>query len=187
MKKLFVIAMIIAINALITPNVNAKNQKGVYMTAKDYMDQKMTYKTNAKMHVNNSVWELPYITVIDSNKKIKLNKAKIFAYADGDKVYRFYKNEPYQIVEAAPITIYVFNEHVAQSKGYKIKQTYYFSTSPDGTMIPLTISNVKQAYRSNDRFLDLLDQYFSNGDVTAYDAVHHSYKLNYVYNKTLVK
>ena len=49
--------------------------------------------------------------------------------------------------------------------------------------MPLTLSNVKQAYQGNDKFLDLIDQYFGNGDVAAFDSIHNMYKLNYVYSK----
>ena len=181
MKKLLVIVMLIATGALVT---SAKGRNGVYLTAKDYKDQKLSYTADSKIHLNNSVLELPYITVVDNNKKIKLDKSAVFAYVDGnEKVYRFYKNNQYLIVAAGPIAIYTQAEHVAQSKGYKVKMKYYFSTTVEGTIMPLTLSNVKQAYQGNDKFLDLIDQYFGNGDVAAFDSIHNMYKLNYVYSK----
>ena len=185
MKKSFAIAVFMIVNTLIVHHVIAKNQKGVYLTAKDYQDKKVSYSTSAKIHLNNSVLELPYITVVDSNKTIKLNKANVFAYAgSNNKVYRFYNNTEYMIAASGPITIYIQYEHVAQSKGYNVKQNYYFSSSLDGQLIPLTLNNVKQAYSGNNQFVDLLDHYFSNGDVVAFDATHNMYKLNYVYSKS---
>ncbi len=184
MKKSLVIAVLVIIGTLIVPYVNAKNQIGVYLTAQDYKEKKLSYAGGSKIRLNNSVLELPYITVVDSNKTIKLKKSEVFGYAEADsKDFRFYNNTQYRILEAGPITIYVQSEHVAQSKGYKVKQNYYFSTTVSTKLMPLTLNNIRQAYHANTQFIEQVDQYFSNGDVTVFDSVHNMYKLNYLFAK----
>ena len=130
----------------------ARSQNGVYMSASDFTSKKLSYGIDSKIHLNHSVLELPYITVIDHGKKSKVDKDKIFGYADHDKVYRFYKKAEYQVVEAGNICIYLQTERIPQSKGFKIKMNYYFSTSPSGEIIRLTLNDLKNAYRTNDKF-----------------------------------
>ncbi len=185
MKKTW---QILALSCLIivSSNANAKSQVGVYMTAADFVNKKLSYEAASKIHLNNSVWEMPYITVTDHGNKLKLEKNKIYGYADGgNKVYRFYNNAEYLIAEAGKIIIYIQVEHIAQSKGYKVKKNFYFSTSVNAAIFPLNLDNLKNAYRSNEKFLELLDQFFNNGDVATYDNIHSTYKVNYVYAKAL--
>ena len=185
MKKTFQILTLISLIALSFVSY-AKSQNGVYMTADDFVNKKLSYDKDNKIHLNNSVWEMPYITVTDHSEKLKLNKNKIFGYADGDKkVYRFYKNAEYEIAEAGSMMIYMQVERIAQSKGFMVKKNFYFSTSAGSKIVPLTLDNLKSAYRTNERFIDLLDQFFSNSDVTTFDRIHNMYKVNYVFAKTL--
>jgi hypothetical protein len=105
-------------------NSSAKSPSGVYMTASDFMNKKLSYE-KAKIHLNNSVLELSYLTVIDHEKKVKLNKRDVYGFVDANnKSYRFNNNSEYQIAEAGNITIYLQMEKVAQGKGYKVKKNY---------------------------------------------------------------
>jgi len=149
-------------------NSYAKSQTGIYLTASDYERKHLSYETDSSnIRLNNSVWEMPYITVKEHGKKHRLNKRDIYAYIDdGKKVYRFYKNEVYFIAEAGNINVYVQTERIALGKGYEVKLHYYFSTSAEGAIMPLTIANLKNEYRNNGRFIELLDEFLNNGNVT---------------------
>ena len=170
---------------LLSLSTYGKSQSGIYLTAADYEQKHLSYETkNAKIHLNNSVWEMPYITVTERGKKHRLSKSEVYAYVDkGNEVFRFYKSEEYLIAEAGNINVYVQAERISQSKGYQIKMHYYFSTAPEGEIIPLTIGNIKKANSSNEHFIALLEQFFSNDDVTAYDKIHNTFKVNYVYTR----
>jgi len=165
----------------------AKSQTGIYMTASDYKQNHLSYEMDSsKICLNHSVWDMPYITVKEHGKKRKFKKSEIYAYVDhGKEVYRFYKNEEYLIAEAGNINIYLQVERISQGKGYEVKMHYFFSTTPEGQLIPLTIGNLKNAYHSNERFIDLIDQFLNNGNVATYDKAHGTFKVNYVYAKAL--
>ena len=164
----------------------AKGQTGVYMTATEYENNKPFYTEKNKIHLNNSVLELPFITVMDHGQKHKIGKDEIYGYADNNKkTYRFFNGQEYQIAEAGPISIYIKAERIAQSKGAKVINRYYFSTSLNGELHQLTIDNVKKAYRSNEKFSDMLVTHFNSAAITSYDEQHGTYKVNYVYNKAM--
>ena len=101
------------------------------------MNKHLSYEKDSKIRLNNSVWDLPYVTVIGHDKKVKLSKTEIFGYVDDDKkVHRFYNNEDYLVAEEGPITIYVQIIHVSQSKGYVLMKKFYFSKTPAGKYSP---------------------------------------------------
>ena len=164
----------------------AKCQNGIYLTASDFINNKLSYEKDDKIRLNNSAWEMPYITVFENGNKLKIRKNEIFGYSDrNNNVYRFYKNAAYQIAEAGNIIIYMQVEKIAQSKGFMVKKNYYFSTAAGSEIIALTIDNLKSAYHGNEKFIDLLDKYFNDADVSAYDKMHSIYKVNYVYTKSM--
>jgi hypothetical protein len=183
MKKVF---QIIILNCFAF-SCYAKSQTGIYMTASDYKQRHLSYEMDSsKIRLNHSVWDMPYITVKVHGKKRRLNKSEVYAYVDhGREVYRFYKNEEYLIAEVGNMNIYLQAERISLSKGYEVKMRYYFSTTPEGEIIPLTTENLINAYRNNGRYIDLLDQFLNNGNVTSYDKAHGTFKVNYIYAKAL--
>ncbi len=185
MKKAIRISVLACIITL-TLSTNVKSQKGIYLTASDFAGKQLSYNASSKIRINNSLIEMPYVTIVDHGSKKILKKEAIYGYKNKDgNVYRFFNNSEYQIVEAGNIYIYLQIEHVAQSKGFAAKKNYYFSTSASGKVIRLTFDNIRNTFRANGRFLDLLDQFFSDADVTVYDNIHNTFKINYVYTKAL--
>ncbi len=167
-------------------STNVKSQCGIYLTASDFTNKQLSYSEGSKIHLNNSLMETPYVAIVTRDKKIKLNKNEIFGYVDGDKkAHRFYKNEDYVITEEGPITVYMQVVRVAQSKGYVVLKKYYFSKTPGSEITSLNIHNLKDAYRGNEKFIDLLDQYIDGSNAEAYDELHNTFRVNYVYTKTL--
>ena len=164
---------------------------GIYKSYSDYKNDKLTYesgctKGKTKIRVHDFFWNMPTIKVVYDGQKYAYKKVDLYGYKDcKNEVYRFYNNTEYRIAEAGNIYIYVQQNNVPEGKGYKLVNTYYFSTAPDNEIMPLTYYNLRTAYHSNDQFLDLLDQFFSNGDVSKYDDLHKTFKVNYVYSKTV--
>lgn len=172
---------------ILSDNCFATMQKGVYMTASDYRNRKMSYENSDKILIHHSAWDLNYITIVNHGKKVKFRKDQIFGYADNtDKVYRFYNSQEYLIAEAGPVYVYSQNEYIQQYKARtKVKTVYFFSESYDSEIRLLTVKNLKIAFAENEKFEDLIDQFLGCGDVASYDTIHNTYKVNYVYNKAL--
>jgi len=164
----------------------AKSQGGIYKTSGDFTSNKLTDEGSCKIRVHDFFYRMPTIAVISGGEKHTYKKNELYGFRNcNDEMFRFYKNTEYRIEEAGNIFIYTKERNIAQSKGYKVVKAYYFSTSADGDIMPLTIENLKGAYRTNEKFLELIDQFFNQGDVNEYDHVHKTFKLNYVYRKSM--
>jgi hypothetical protein len=184
---------IVALLLFLTVSFNAKGQTGLYMSAADCQQNKLTYehtcnkgKGRQVVHLHGFFSDAANVTVNIDGNKYRIPKREIYGFRNcKGETYRFYKNAEYLIEEAGKIFIYSKTENIAQSKGFKVVNYYYFSTSPDAPILSLTYGNLRNSYHNNDRFLDLLDQYFATGEVTAYDNIHKTFKVNYVYKKAL--
>lgn len=171
----------------------AKSQTGIYLNLSDFKNNKLSCESECilqrqphAIHVHDFFWNMPNINVRCDGKKLTYKKSNLYGFRDcNNNVYRFYKNTEYRIAEAGNIYIYVQEKNIAQSKGYKVVNAYYFSTTPDGEIMPLTFCNLKNAYKNNEKFEELLDQYFSADGVHTYDKRHNTFKINYVFTKTL--
>ena len=184
MKILLTTLLVLSLNSY------AKSQSGIYMNLSDYKNNKLTYEIGCakgeKIHVHDFFWNMTTIKVVDDGKKYTLKKDELYGYKDCNNiVYRFYNNLEYRIAETSSIYIYVRKENIAQNKNNKVVDVYYFSSTPDGEILPLTLGNLKGSYKSNDKFLDLLDKFFNASNVCAYDDLHKTFKVNYVFSKTL--
>ena len=182
----FVFVMIVFIGA-----AEAKNPCGIYKTCSDFKNNQLcmsdSQSKKSTVRVHEFFWNMPTISIICGGRKEIYRKNELFGFRDcnGD-AYRFYKNLEYRIADTGKIYVYTRQENVAQGKVYKLVNTYYFSTAPDGEIIPLNIANLKNAFSSNRQFLDLLDQYCGSGNVTGDDAQHKMYKVNDLYTQAMV-
>ena len=171
----------------------AKGQSGIYMNLPDYKNNKLSYESDcntekSKIRLHDFFYNAPTITVIQGSKKYIFKKNNVYGFRDCDKeVYRFFKNEAFRIAEAGDIYVYIYTQtqNITQSKGYKVVNVYYFSVTLDGNIIPLNMNNLKNAYRDNDKFLDMLDTHFGASAVNEYDQIHKAYKINYLYKKSI--
>ncbi|MCW3124030.1 MAG: hypothetical protein JWQ38_3522 [Flavipsychrobacter sp.] len=186
MKMKILIVLLLAA----TTNVNAIGQSGVYATVTDYRNNKLTYenacnggKQKDKIRLHDFFGYTPYFSITDNGVKHKLKKDSVYGYRNckGD-VHRFYNNKEYKIAEAGSIFIYVTQQNVAQSKGFKVMNTYYFSTAPTDKILTLTLNNLEAAFRDNNKFLDALEQFAASNDLATYDKRHKTFKVNYIYN-----
>jgi hypothetical protein len=102
---------------------------------------------------------------------------------------RVYHKEKFQVVDTTAFYLYSQNKNVipAGSKGMYRADLYFFSTTADSPILPLTIDNLKNAFPGNIGFHYALDAYFnSNRQLMAYDAYAKMYKLKYLFLQTLV-
>ena len=60
------------------------------------------------------------------------------------------------------------------------REELFFSSSAEAPIQPLTLLGVKKAFPDNHRFHDLLDAQFQNGNLTAFDEMHHMTKINWL-------
>lgn len=93
-----------------------------------------------------------------------------------------YNNTPYKIVDTAGFYLYSHEQLVPQGKGYANVKVLYFSMSPNGAMLKLTVNNLDKAYSNNDKFRYALESEFhSDNDLTAYDNYARMYKVKHVF------
>ncbi len=168
----------------------AKSQSGIYKSAADFKNDKLTNENvcgNRKtIRLHDFFWSMPTIKVEENGKKFTYRKSELYGYRNcKNEVYRFYKNTEYQIAEAGNIYVYTQQKNITKSKGFIVVNAYYFSASPDGDIIPMTLENLKNAFRKNDKLLAVLEQYFNEENVQEYDQAHKEFKLNYLYSKSI--
>lgn len=168
----------------------AKAQTGVYMNATDFKNNKLSAMGNSrhgktKIRPHDFCGNASFIIIHDGIKS-KYNKDKIFGYRDADNMdYRFYDKIPYRIAESGSIFIYELDEHIPQSKGFKTENRYYFSITADGSIYPLTPSNLKYAFKDNSKFVDRLDTYFNSYDISEYDTIHKTFLINSLFKQSI--
>jgi hypothetical protein len=170
---------------------DAGAQSGVFKNAADYKNNRLTYECNCgtsknNIHLRNFFGESKSIVVNSEGKKYKLKKRTIYGFRNCKKeLFRLYGNVAYELVEAGKIIIYRKQEHVAQGKGFKVVNVYSFSTTAESDIVPLTFHNLEDAYGNNENFIDLLYQYKGAMEAFAYDKAHATFKINYLYSKSV--
>ena len=192
-NKLQAIVAVAVITA--TTAFPSRGQSGLFMSHNDFKTNSLAHQMacnnnrhNKNIHLHDFFGNMPTITVNDSGRKYTLKKNDVYGFRDCDKeVYRFFGNEVYHIVEAGDLYIYIYTQtqNIAQSKGFKVVNNYYFSNSGNGKILRLTKENIRSEFSSNQKFLDLLDQYFANEEIHTYDKDHKTFKVNYVYFKAI--
>jgi hypothetical protein len=166
---------------------------GLYSTANDFQQQKLTYPIDGKVATGkikpNDLLGSTTGYVEYNGKTFAFDKTKVYGYRDDDnKNYRFYNHSIYQIIDTAGFYIYYQYRSVEQTKGKGLVKMdlYFFSKKADGEILPLTTENLKDAYPDNTKFHYALDTNFpSDKGLLAYDKYQNTYKLKYLYNQSL--
>jgi len=102
--------------------------------------------------------------------------------------YRIFQKSSYRIVDTAGFYLYYRYVQFEQTKGKGLikMDEYYFSKDSDTDIQPLTIENLKKAYPENHRFHYDIDAHFrSDRELMAYDPYSQSYKIKYLYKKSV--
>ncbi len=185
MKSSIIISSILALFVM----AGAKAQTGVYVNAGDLQKNNATIDGRPAAGIGNVRLRGGFnasqeFTVVHGGTTTKYAKTKVYGFRDASNIsYRFYANTSYKIAEQGNVFIYTREEHIAQSKGYTTETRYFFSNGPEGRILPLTVGNLKNEFRANEKFTDLMDSYFTNNNVAEYDNIHKIFKVNYVFNK----
>jgi hypothetical protein len=160
---------------------------GIYTTYEDFKTGKLSYSSDCdhekpKIRVH-SFLQKAYIDVIHQGNKIRLQKSDLFGYQDCyGTVFRFYCNREYTLAEIRAISIYYIEEPVPWGATFVQDRVFYFSTVPDGVLIPLSVENLKKVYPQNTKFQVLLDSEIkTDADLWRYDELRCIFKVNDLY------
>lgn len=188
MKKKLIIAVSLI---FLASGSYAKGRGGIYKNVADYENRKLSYEEdcaegNFKIHLRDFFGNTPSFTIKYNGKKESLIKNEVYGFQDCDgNVYRFYANGTYKITEPGKIYIYTQQRNITQTKGFKVVNDCYFSTSPDGKIVRLSYENLVNAFHDNEKFLDELEK--DRRGVTDYDTRHKMYRINYLLTQSQKK
>jgi hypothetical protein len=178
----------IAGNTLDMGFVGQKNSEGVFLTAKDFTNCKISFSQSLtdrkyKFHLYDVSFRTPIKIVIGDNV-IKLDKDSIFGYRDKKNVcYRFYNKVIYKILNPdEKILLYSTTSIKDEPKNIHRITNYFFSRNADCPLYPLSKWNLKTVFCKNINFNALLDVYFPDDkDLTAFYNAEKTHLLNRVY------
>jgi len=160
-----------------------QNKNGVYLTFQQYENSVLNYETDCRHKRSIKLHELfnsSYITVKSNKQKVKLKKDSIFAVQFCDQpLIRFQDRESYYLSEKGSVWIFYKEERIYNAKFSSIHKRYFFSIEGKGILSSLTVSNLKYAFPSNQKFHDMLDAYFTGEDASDYDSFYKTFKINH--------
>jgi hypothetical protein len=168
-----------------------KIKSGVYITKDDFKNNRLTEETDCEndkeKFKKHDFFSKAEFTIINKGKKTTYLKKDIYAYRDCENtVFRFYDNSEYEIRETKAIYIYVIRKLVIAEESIEREPIYYFSNGATGDIKKLTIANLKDVFKTNQVFCNLIDAQFKAPIVVEmYDAVHKMYEVNYLYSQSV--
>lgn len=166
---------------------------GIYVKALDFSKHKLSYAGDCKSgncpSVAGSLFNSEEVKVLVNGKKRKFKKSTFFGYRNCEKkVYRFYKNNEYQILNSHKIWMYDKPQESGTGMSPDIDIFYYFSVAQESQILPLTIDNLKEAFPDNIKFHDLLDSSFKGETALSdYDKYLQKYSLVHVFEESMKK
>jgi hypothetical protein len=188
MKTLKVILAICLLAVFTQKTIAQTKVSGLYLTADDYHNQKLTFKTTG--NDGNSIKFNEFlgsgrIVVIYAGKKQLIYKSAIYGYHSNNCDYRYFNNVPYKIIDARDFYLYSSPKIVQQDKWSKPADSYYFSSNAIADVKPLSIKNLQDAYANNPKFRYLLESHFTTDNaLTVYDRSVNEYKVKYLYEQS---
>ena len=184
MKMLKVMIAICLIAAFAQKTLAQSTVCGLYLTAEDYHNQKLSFKTGVG---GNSIKFNEFlgsgkIIVVYNGKKQTFYKSAIYGYRSNSCDYRYFNNVAYKVIDDKDFYLYSSPKMVQQGKWSKSVDSYYFSSTAIADIKPLSIKNLQSAYADNPRFRYLIESHFStDNSLTAYDSAVNEYKVKYLY------
>lgn len=173
--------------ALSLPATAQSGKTGLYLSDADFAAGKISYGAGHHKIQPNVPLRHGKVKVKNGTREMMLDKSQLYGYRDKDQQdYRFVGNNAYKILDAKGFNLYSRDVEVTQGKG-RVKETkFYFSATPGGELMELTIGNLKQAFPGNDKFHQLLDlQFRSNDELARYDEFSKMFKVKTIYNETI--
>ena len=178
----------LAVMAAGVGTASAKNATGIYLTAEDFQNARLTSQSECgspghktELH---DVLRKSYIEVTHEGETRRYEKSQIYGFRSCDgRDYRFVDKNEYEILESRQVTMYADDPPARNpkdtSRGLATSRLYFFSVGAAGPVLPLTIANVKKAFPDNHAFHDALDMAFHTDDeLSQYDTFHRMFKIN---------
>ena len=158
---------------------------GLYRSADDFRGHRLTLGVDCKTETHRVRFHefigKPYVTIVHGGKTYQMTKDSLFGYRDCDGGdYRFAAGNRHLPIlnPSEELLIYKVDQPVAGKN--PAREELFFSSSAEAPIQPLTLLGVKKAFPDNHRFHDLLDAQFQNGNLTAFDEMHHMTKINWL-------
>lgn len=179
--------------AFVTKHLVAQTASiGVYVSADDYKNNKLADEVECKKNSKETfkkhdVFAKSSFVVVNKGVKKTYLKKDIYGYRDCDnRVWRFYDNHEYEILEANNIYIYTIEKIVINGIAVERDLIYYFSDGANGEIKKLTTANLKTTYPNNQTLTNILDTYIkTNQDIRGFDATRNTYIANYLYSEAV--
>lgn len=165
-----------------------KDSSGIYKTAENFQQRKLSYAINCKTEKHkinpNLIFNGDEVKVKHQGETYMLKKMEVFGYRDcKGKEYKFVNNVEYRILNPTEPLLLYFYQHPAHSAKNvdQYPPMYFFSKDATSSLQALTKENLKAAFSDYHTFHDKLDAQFKNDkDLTNYDSFHKMYKLNWL-------
>lgn len=169
-----------------------KDSSGIYKTAKDFQNRKLSYAINYKKekYAVHSIYD--YVLFNDSIINVNhygtyytLRKSDTYGYRSvkGEE-FRFVDNKVYKILNPGEQLLLYAYQHPFHSpkEAAKYPPVYFFSV--DAVTFPqlLTIANLKAAFPNDHKFHNALNSQFKeDNQLYNYDSIHNMYKINWIF------
>lgn len=175
---------------LLAFSLNASAQKdssGIYQTADDFRNHKLSYAINYKTekHKINDflLFDATQVKVKHHGTTYILDKSATYGFkSTTGEVFRFVNNDTYRILnpdEDILLYLHTTQDDLLKNPTRKVDEHYYFSKEAAGSLVDLTIDNLKKAFRENSKFLASIDRYFEKDEqLVSYDTKRKIYTLN---------
>lgn len=175
---------------LLAFSLNAPAQKdssGIYQTADDFRNHKLSYAINYKTekHKINDylLFDATQVKVKHHGTTYTLDKSTTYGYkSTTGEVFRFVGNESYKVLNPdEELLLYLHTTPVSPlvDPTKKVEEHYYFSKDGTGSLIDLTIDDLKKVFPENQKFLASIDKYFKKDEqLISYDTKRKMYTVN---------
>jgi len=184
MKKFIktTIALLLSLHLLAQ---NREKVAGIFITGKEFREGKLSLVINCnskkdKISLHDLLNE-KYITIRKNDSTYNFMKDSIYGYETcGMDIYRFMgKMELLLLDQGDEIVVYKWILPKRSAGGRTDVTPYFFSVGKEGSLQKLTIKNLKDQYRDNKDYLQLIDKYFKyNSDLAEFDKTAKRYKIN---------
>jgi hypothetical protein len=169
-------------------NSFAKQTIGLYLTAEDFLNHKLSYESdgsNGNKIQLHEVFGSYKVVVIQGHQRLVFSKGAIFGYRSNGQDFRYFNNEAFRIIDTKGFYIYGYCKLIPAGKGLRQSEFFYFSSKPDDEIKPLTMDNLQSVFSKDTRFLYAIQGFFrTDNELTSYDASLKEYKLKYLYAET---
>ncbi len=162
--------------------------RGVYFTANELLLNQPTESfQDCSKHQCFSVSESggnPVVRVRTEANTIDYSAGKVFAFVDCyGRVFRFYDEGYYQILEMGSITIYAKAQKIVNKGATEMSTAYFFSESITGELLPLEREKLMQVYSNHPDFANYVDKYFyPNVSLTAFNVQNGTYEISRIFS-----